>query len=74
MDSLTKELIILKDEKDHALESLKESSRRQSVSRHEISSLNEQCKAQEVKIQKLNVDHKNKLENLEKTQMVSYLE
>lgn len=70
VDSLNKEIMILKDERDHAWETLKESKKREFNSRLEISSLTEQCRSQEIKIQKLNVDHNKEMAILEKNQKV----
>ncbi|XP_033213498.1 GRIP and coiled-coil domain-containing protein 2-like isoform X2 [Belonocnema kinseyi] len=66
VDSLNKEMMILKDERDHAWESLKESKKREFNSRFEISSLAEQCRSQEIKIQKLNLDHNKEIAILAK--------
>ena len=70
VESLNKEIMILKDERDHALENFKESKKRESISRLEITSMTEQCRSQEIKIQKLSADHKKELVILEKSQKV----
>lgn len=69
---LSKELMILKEEKNRTLESLTESNRRQLNSRQEISSLTEQYRSQEIKIEKIIADHKKELENLQKNHKVIY--
>lgn len=66
LEMLSKELMILKEEKNRTLESLTESNRRQLNSRQEISSLTEQYRSQEIKIEKIIADHKKELENLQK--------
>lgn len=64
--------MIFKEERNRTLESLTELNKRQVNSRQEISSLTEQCRSQEMKMQKLIADNKKELESLQKNHKVVY--